>query len=423
MAYELRDFSDVAPATTVFSDITNSDTSVTVASGTGYPSGGASGYFMIQIASELIKCSSRTGNTISFSGGAAGRGQNGTAAAGHVAGTAVNFVHTAVNDSKEANYAVTKTVGKVTTSQDLLVADGVNSFTRLGIGANGTILQALAGAVAYGALPANTVGASQITDGTVGTSELASDAVTTIKILDANVTAAKLASNAVTTVKITDANVTTAKLAASAVTANELASNAVTTAKILDANVTTAKITDASITQAKFAATLLPTVVQTAAPTGVAGQQWYDSDDNLMYVYNGTVWVCITPQSASVNTPQATSSTSYTNLATVGPAVTLLTGTSALISFGCLAQNNVGVPAAVVANFMGFAVSGATTVAASDVNALAFAEPQTSFQYTMARTFKLTGLTAGSNTFTAKYRVSANTGTYDNRDITVVGLP
>ncbi len=38
-------------------------------------------------------------------------------------------------------------------------------------------------------------------------------------------------------------------------------------------------------------------------------------------------------------------------------------------------------------------------------------------------TFFVTGLTAGSNTFTAKYRVTGGTGTYLNRTIIVIPLP
>jgi hypothetical protein len=34
-----------------------------------------------------------------------------------------------------------------------------------------------------------------------------------------------------------------------------------------------------------------------------------------------------------------------------------------------------------------------------------------------------TGLTQGSNTFTAKYQVSAGTGTFQWRNITVLALP
>jgi hypothetical protein len=76
---------------------------------------------------------------------------------------------------------------------------------------------------------------------------------------------------------------------------------------------------------------------------------------------------------------------------------------------------------------MGFAVSGATTVAASEAKSLAFGQsggitPPTVTQQASA-TFLVSGLTAGANTFTAKYAVSGGTGTFVNRSIIVMPLP
>ncbi|MBI3358540.1 MAG: hypothetical protein HY037_02980 [Nitrospirae bacterium] len=41
----------------------------------------------------------------------------------------------------------------------------------------------------------------------------------------------------------------------------------------------------------------------------------------------------------------------------------------------------------------------------------------------VSATFYVTGLTAGSNTFTAKYKTSAGTATFVNRNIVVIPLP
>ncbi len=67
--------------------------------------------------------------------------------------------------------------------------------------------------------------------------------------------------------------------------------------------------------------------------------------------------------------------------------------------------------------FMSFAVSGATTVAAADAEAVM----QTGGQQQGSATYVVTGLTAGSNTFTAKYRSSAaaNTCHFSNRALIV----
>lgn len=120
------------------------------------------------------------------------------------------------------------------------------------------------------------------------------------------------------------------------------------------------------------------------------------------------------PASAGVATSQTTTSTSYTDLATVGPAVTLLTGTAALV----IVTAEVDTTGAAVVPRMGFAISGASTVAATDtwgikVDAGAAALIQTSFAVLV------TGLTPGTNIFTAKYRVGSGTGTFLNRGLTV----
>jgi hypothetical protein len=122
------------------------------------------------------------------------------------------------------------------------------------------------------------------------------------------------------------------------------------------------------------------------------------------------------PQTAAVATSETTASASYTDLATVGPAVTVTTGTSALVTVYCLAGNNTGGQAC----FMGFAVSGATTVAAADAFSVEYFSSVGNNNSRICATFLVTGLTAGSNVFTAKYKASANTATFLDRKITVV---
>lgn len=429
MAYELRDFSDVAPQTTIGSDITNVSTTITVASGTGYPSGGAAGDFVIQIESELVRVSSRSGTSLTVSGGVAGRGINGTTAVGHVAGVNVNFVHSAILDAKEANYAVSKTVAKALASQTILVADAINSFTGLAIGANGTILQAIAGAVAYGSLPTNSVGSAQITDGSVGANELAAGAVVAGKIGVGGVSAAnQLAPGIVDHAAILDGSITDTDVdalnkdgLAAVASMRTLGTGATQAAGGTDSRLSDTRTpTNATVTQAKFAAGVLPTTVQTTAPTGTTGLFWFDSDDMLVYVYNGTSWVCITPVSAVVTTSQTTSSTAYTNLATVGPTATITTGTQALVTVTANLTNDTISDGA----GMSFAITGATTVAASDnfayyINAVAGGQ-----NFGGSATYLVTGLTAGVNVFTAKYRaVAGGTMTALRRHISVVAIP
>lgn len=123
------------------------------------------------------------------------------------------------------------------------------------------------------------------------------------------------------------------------------------------------------------------------------------------------------PTSATVATVESTASTSYTNLTTVGPAVTVTTGTTALVFFTTRMSNsgaNNGTSSSVD-------ISGATTIAASDdwnLRGGGRAAANGVERSSMAHLF--TTLTAGSNTFTMKYKALAGTGTFTNRTITVI---
>lgn len=149
-----------------------------------------------------------------------------------------------------------------------------------------------------------------------------------------------------------------------------------------------------------------------AVSSPVEGMVSYLNDVNSLEVYNGTVWVPTQPQTALVSTSETdVGGTAYQDLATGGPSVTIVTGASALVMIGATTTNN----GAGNSSLMGFAISGSTTSAAGDSNAASIvgtAQANVSGIYKVA-------LTNGSNTFTAKYRVSAGTGTWSNRTITV----
>jgi hypothetical protein len=121
---------------------------------------------------------------------------------------------------------------------------------------------------------------------------------------------------------------------------------------------------------------------------------------------------------ATVATGQTTTSATYVDLATVGPSVTVTTGTKALV----ILTTQLGNDAALGWASMGFAVSGATTLAAAQATAVS-GRANADFISQMSATYLVTGLTAGSNTFTAKYqRLSLGTSTFTNRVITVIDM-
>ncbi|TFB85858.1 hypothetical protein E3O44_12715 [Cryobacterium algoricola] len=110
---------------------------------------------------------------------------------------------------------------------------------------------------------------------------------------------------------------------------------------------------------------------------------------------------------AYVATGQATSSTTYADLATTTDTVTIMVGPSG--------KALVGISATMFGaqQYCGFSVSGASTVAAMDSQAILI----NNVTSTIGSTFLVTGLTPGSNTFKLKYRVTSGTGTFVDRRI------
>ena len=125
-----------------------------------------------------------------------------------------------------------------------------------------------------------------------------------------------------------------------------------------------------------------------------------------------------TTAAATVSTGQTTTSTSYTDLSTSGPAVTITTGTKALVFITSNIDNQINNGQ----GHVGFAVSGASTVSAADAQALHYySNGNLALQYGAA--YYVSGLTAGSNTFTLKYKSgNGSTQYFANRQITVMNL-
>ena len=124
-----------------------------------------------------------------------------------------------------------------------------------------------------------------------------------------------------------------------------------------------------------------------------------------------------------LSTSQTTASTSYTDLATAGPAVSVVTGTSAIVIVGALIGANTAAAGA-PSNKMSWACSGATTVAASDLWATGVVQTGTGAGPSVysSRWHLATGLNPGTNTFTTKYAVSSGTGTFALRAIQALPL-
>lgn len=146
----------------------------------------------------------------------------------------------------------------------------------------------------------------------------------------------------------------------------------------------------------------------------------WQRDIDAVWAWNGTLWTPVGQRGTLNNSAagvETTTSTSYTDLSfTVGAAVTVQTGTAALVLLSASFFNS-----AAAHCYTSFAVSGATTLAASDSNG--FFRPVGAGIGAAERhnaTIPVTGLTPGANTFTMKYKVGAGTGSWTDRRIHVI---
>lgn len=123
---------------------------------------------------------------------------------------------------------------------------------------------------------------------------------------------------------------------------------------------------------------------------------------------------------ASVATSETqASNTTFGDLATAGPSVTLTTGASVIVWI----SGNVTHGAAGNSANVSVAVSGATTLAANGTNSTNVSSAGASFDNVFSRCLVLTGLTPGSNTFTLKYQNNGGgTWSFYNRSIAVLAL-
>jgi hypothetical protein len=152
---------------------------------------------------------------------------------------------------------------------------------------------------------------------------------------------------------------------------------------------------------------------RTALSGQVNGSKCYVQSINEPQVFNGSVWVTMLPLTAiDVTLNSIPVSGAYTNFTA---SVSLYTGTSAdvtLISQGL--SNSSG-----STTLVSFAVSGATTIAGSDANSISHIGANIVGK---SRIIRVTGLTAGLNTFTIAARTSGVGGLVDRPSITVQAI-
>ena len=175
------------------------------------------------------------------------------------------------------------------------------------------------------------------------------------------------------------------------------------------------------------------TPLTAVASTALTAAQWNASvRDNLLMtapalanqagsIFAGTGTNTIAqraPGQFAVLGGETTTSTTYTSTlsgggGTAGPSFPIGTSTKALISFYCRQSTSV----AGTNVWTSVAVSGATTIAASDNWATSYDQTGQLFH---GIAYVETGLTAGTNTLSMSYRVSGGTGTFATRRLNCV---
>lgn len=167
----------------------------------------------------------------------------------------------------------------------------------------------------------------------------------------------------------------------------------------------TAEIVTASIMNTDVRDNLDETVPAIAA---IAGQYFVADGANSITVARA--------ETNEVLTSQTTTSTSFTDLTTSGPSVTVTVQSRAMIFVSARVFNNTAGEICLV----GVDISGASTVSAADNRALLYESGAANDNLMATWNYMHTGLSAGSTTFKLEYRVTGGTGTFSNRRIVVV---
>lgn len=131
----------------------------------------------------------------------------------------------------------------------------------------------------------------------------------------------------------------------------------------------------------------------------------------------GLAQLLATAATNSVATSETRNNTSFGDLATVGPSVSVTIGASgkALVILTCnIVSGTDG------HGRMGYTMSGANTASAANGQSVSLKTSSGSSDGQFSYVELLTGLSTGSTTFTAKYNSSTTTATFLNRRITVI---
>lgn len=122
------------------------------------------------------------------------------------------------------------------------------------------------------------------------------------------------------------------------------------------------------------------------------------------------------PQFSLVTASETTSSTSYANLETVGPSVTVTSGSRCLIIISASIANGL----VNTQSFIGYEITGTTTQAITDTLSLTTDGVTEDKVHRRCQILMEENMNPGVNTFTLKYKTTANTSTFSERFLAVL---
>lgn len=124
------------------------------------------------------------------------------------------------------------------------------------------------------------------------------------------------------------------------------------------------------------------------------------------------------PAQSTATADVSTTSSTYVTLGSSTPSVTLTTGTRAIVTIAAgMSQNTDN-----LACYASYAISGATTTAASDSWSI-HVDGVTGGNFCRFSIMERPALTAGSNTFTMRYNAGGSGGTATFRDRQIAVIP
>lgn len=140
------------------------------------------------------------------------------------------------------------------------------------------------------------------------------------------------------------------------------------------------------------------------------------------FLRGDNTWATLTLpfSSAYVAAAEGINSGTYADLTTTTDSATITVGPSGIVLV--MLYTKISVSAAGAQGYMSFQASGANTITANDINAIMARWSSASQAAWIGATIPLTGLTAGSTTFKAKYKSGGGTATFTDRRIGVLAL-